>query len=426
MRLRLPVGFRLPYFATLALFYLYPLALRPWAGDPNCAIVKWGMFAFSAIAGAVFLTLLPTIRRGADYVADNGSPWTWPWYPWVLFGTLGLGICFRAYYLCISFHAVVGSGTIFGPYFLVPFLWVVACLLLEMGIVLRRAPTQVLSSLLCLGLIPMALTAAPSEAQDMGFLALFHNTLGSSPLFLTLVAATFFHLLAVLRKANAASLGFVLTVAAFVICGPSTFNPSTTCGPYGLPILLLGILFVVAAIRKRSARECLAGAWCVVFMLWIDCREMTFAAYHGAIPIHLLVACTLTVGALFHDAAGRAIQNLGAIALFFLALIAALCPPRSLGNPPEALLTLYPLSITIIAGVYGFANKNSWYYASAVGSLCGWLAVPGWNIFCRARRSLAGMDYIVCGVASFLVAFVVSLVKMGFFRRYYRHRRGKE
>ena len=93
------------------------------------------MFGFCTAAGGVFLALLPAIRRGAGYVSDNGSPWQWPWYPWTLFGVIGLAVCLRAYYLCVSFHAATGSQTIFGFYFLVPFLWVVACLLLEIGIV---------------------------------------------------------------------------------------------------------------------------------------------------------------------------------------------------------------------------------------------------------------------------------------------------
>ena len=36
------------------------------------------------------------------------------------------------------------------------------------------------------------------------------------------------------------------------------------------------------------------------------------------------------------------------------------------------------------------------------------------------------MDYIVWGVASFLLAFLVSLMKMQFFQRLYRYMREKE
>ncbi len=137
--LRLAAGFRLPFHGALAVFFLYPVVLSQWIRDPQSPALCWGLFGFSAVAGGVFLTLLPAIRRGPQYVCDNGSPWKWPWYPWTLFGVLGFGVCVRAYYLCVSFHFVGVPQTIFAPYFLVPFLWVVALLLLELGLVSRRS-----------------------------------------------------------------------------------------------------------------------------------------------------------------------------------------------------------------------------------------------------------------------------------------------
>jgi hypothetical protein len=423
--LRLPVGFRLPYYTMLALFFLYPLALRAQVREPGPALL-WGMFGFCAAAGAVFLALLPAIRRGAGYVSDNGSPWQWPWYPWVLFGVLGLGVCLRAYYLCVSFHAATGSHTIFGFYFLVPFLWVVAYLLLEIGIVARWKKATYVALFSALGLVALALTACPTQANDLGFLKLFHDTVGTSPLFVTLLAVAAFYVIAWIRGVPEASLLLLLVVTALSVCGPNTFNPATTWGPYGWPVLAVGIVLLIWGIRKRDALRCLLGAWCVVFMLWVDLREMSFAAYHGAIPLHLLLACALAVGAAFRDSIGKAIQRLGAVALLLMVLIAALSPPSEIGNPPRTLLTAYPLVAAGAAVVYGFAVGNSWYYAAAIGGFCGWCAVPGWNLFCQARRTIAGLNYIALGAASFLVALLVSFRKMGVFRRLREHRRSTE
>ena len=80
----------------LGLFFLYPWAISPLSSHPTWPSLYWALFGFSAVAGAVFLTLLPAVRRGAAYVSDNGSPWRWPMYPWVLFGMLGLCVCMRA------------------------------------------------------------------------------------------------------------------------------------------------------------------------------------------------------------------------------------------------------------------------------------------------------------------------------------------
>ena len=151
--LRLPARFRLPFYAIMAIFYVYPVALLPWLHDPTAPNMNWGLFCFSAVMGGVFLTLLPAIRSGPDYVSNNGSPWRWPWYPWILFGVLGFGVCGRAYYLCYSLHGVVGVSSIFGLYFLVPFLTVANVLLLEAGLVSHQKGVIRLALLLPAGLV---------------------------------------------------------------------------------------------------------------------------------------------------------------------------------------------------------------------------------------------------------------------------------
>src|SRR4051794_32663857 len=92
IRLALPAGFRVPYYLLLGLFFLYPIALSPFLRNPDGAGLQWALFGFSPLAGLLSLSLLPAIRRGPGYVRDNGSPWTWPLYPWVLFGLLGLAV----------------------------------------------------------------------------------------------------------------------------------------------------------------------------------------------------------------------------------------------------------------------------------------------------------------------------------------------
>src|SRR5207253_4692621 len=100
-------------------------------------------FGFSSVAGLVFLSLLPAIRRRAGYVDNNGSPWRWPLYPWVLFGVLAAAVPAGGWLLCWSMHLLSGGDSqrlIFGPYFAVPFGFAVAVLLLEIGIAPHPRP----------------------------------------------------------------------------------------------------------------------------------------------------------------------------------------------------------------------------------------------------------------------------------------------
>jgi len=425
IHLRLPIGFRLPYHLTLALFFLYPVVLSQWIRDPENPALYWGLFGFATAAGGVFLSLFPAIRRGADYVAANGSPWKWPWYPWTLFGVMGLGICLRAYYLCISFHFVGSSDSTFGFFFLVPFLWVVNFLLLEAGIVARQRRILQLALLLPVGLVALAVTASPSQASDLGFLSMFHDTLGMSPLFLSVSLVALFYCVALLRRVPEAWIVFPLALAAMAVCGPDTFNLATHASVRGLPILAAGAVYLAVGIRSRNAIAFLLGGWAVVIAAWIDFYETPFAAYQGVVPAHLLLAMVLVVGAVFHDALGRRVQNLGAAAILLLALAAATCPPSFFNNPPHTWLALYPLFAAGGAVAYGFLVKNRWYYACALGSVCVWLAGTGWNTYRQVRHAIVGLGYIVWGVVFFLVAMIVSLSKMGVPQRVYERWRKK-
>ena len=47
VRLRLPPLYRVPYYATLGLFFLYPLLLGPWQNQDNDPHIRWLLAGFS-------------------------------------------------------------------------------------------------------------------------------------------------------------------------------------------------------------------------------------------------------------------------------------------------------------------------------------------------------------------------------------------
>ncbi len=137
-RLDFPPGIARRITSSARQVFLYPIALSPVLNDPEGPRLQWGLFGFAALAGLVLLSLVPAARAGAGLVAGNGSPWRWPLYPWSLFVVMAAGLGVRSYSLCVSFHYVGGSRTIFGPYFLVPIGLAVSLIWLEIGIVSRR------------------------------------------------------------------------------------------------------------------------------------------------------------------------------------------------------------------------------------------------------------------------------------------------
>ena len=90
-----------------------PMAITPAAGLPSGRVaVLVAVRLFARWPRLAFLALLPAVRRGRDYVRGNGSPWGWAWYPWALFGVLGLrrGGAVRPL-LCFSMHHIPPAET---------------------------------------------------------------------------------------------------------------------------------------------------------------------------------------------------------------------------------------------------------------------------------------------------------------------------
>ena len=422
MRLRLPVLFRVPYYLILALFFLYPLALSTTPDSPGSPSLQWGLFGFSCVGGLVFLTLLPAVRRGAEYVRDNGSPWQWPWYPWILFGVLGLGMLGRAYYLCVSMHLLGDMTTIFRPYFWIPFLLAVNVLLLEIGLVSGSRRTLQAALLAPVVLVALAITGPAWEAADHGFLRMFHGTLDASPLFLTLVAVTAFYAVAATRRVPWAFDALSASVAALAVVGFGTFGPRTLVPPFGLPLLAVAALQAWPALKRRSAARSMLAAGCVVAAATLDLEGTWFTAYRGFVPIHLMLAYVLFVGAAFRGRLSTFLQHLGAGLIFAFGVAAMAIDAHLLGDPPTILLILYPALAVGVAVAYGRLVDNRWYYASAAGIVIGWPVLVGWKGYRRLRRILPGLAYVAWGLIFFLIAMLISLAKAGLIDRWLRRR----
>jgi hypothetical protein len=418
MRLRLPMLFRLPYYLTLALFFLYPIALNRGLHTPRSPVLHWALFGFSSVAGLVFLTLLPAVRRGAEYVRNNGSPWPWPWYPWVLFGVLGLGILGRAYYLCVSMHFVGGTATIFGPYFWVPFLLAVNVLVLEAGLVSRSKGTMRVAMIATAALVALAITGPPWEAADHGFLGMFMRTTGASPLFLTLIAVGAFYAVAAMRRVPFAFDALCASAAALAVVGCGTVDLKSLVAPYGLPLLAVAGLQASAALRRSSAPRCLLAACCLVAAATLDLQGTWFTAHRGLIPMHLLLASVLLIGAAFRGWFAELLQHLGAALLLAAGVVSVVGDPGMLGDPPAALLMAYPALAIAVAVGYGWLVGNRWYFASAAGISLGWLTLGGWRVYRHLRHSIPGLHYLAWGVFFFVVAMLISLMKAGLAQRW--------
>lgn len=293
IRLRLPAGFRLPYYLTLALFFLYPVALTPVIRAPDSDALLWGLWGFAAAAGVAFLTLLPAARRGPGYVRGNGSPWPWPFYPWSLFVFLGVAVCGRAFLLCWSLHLLVGSDAgelVFGPYFLAPFGFAVAVVLLELGLAARHRPTQVVALLVPLGLVALSGVSLGGNAVAADFLTRYADRLGGTPLFVALAAAGGFAAIAWVRRVPFAADAVTLALLALAVIHPNTLRLADAHTPgVGFLVAAWAVQLGVGLWRREAWRWGLAGGAPAVWV-GLEGWRLYLAARAAAAGLDFLVA----------------------------------------------------------------------------------------------------------------------------------------
>jgi hypothetical protein len=177
--------------------------------------------------------LIPAIRRGPGYLAKNGSPWPYPLYPWTLFGLLAIAVCGRASYLCVSFHFVGKSNTIFGPYFLVPFLLAMELLLVEAALVSRNRGMQRVAMAVLPGVLILAMAGHRYDPVFQGFLGSFRQGLGGSPLYLSLIEVCGLYAYAACRRVPLALGGLASSLLALAVVGPGTFDLDGLVAPPG-------------------------------------------------------------------------------------------------------------------------------------------------------------------------------------------------
>lgn len=408
--------FRLPYYVILSLFFLYPVALSPLLEYPPREELLWSIFSFSALAGLAFLTLLPAIRRGPDYVRDNGSPWIWPYYPWSLFVFLGVAVVGRAFLLCWSMHRIrlhEVAGLVFGPYFLVPFGLAVAVLLLEMGLVSRSRTLLRIALVLPLALAALTLTGHRlDDSVYRRFLGMFENRLGLLPLYAAILGATAFYAFAALRRVPLALEYFTVALAALAFVDPASLNRVTIVSPQSWPLVAIAILQLSLAWHQRSSWRGLVGIGALAVI-----ASTAIADEFGPTPLrtminfHLAVLVILATGAIFRDELAYCLRVLGGILVFQGCLAALFNLEWYLGYFSPWMVWVYPLEMAALLTCYGLLLRHWPSLIIAALIVPCWLARFGWEGYVALKKLVPGLDYIAISLITLVLAITMSLVK---------------
>lgn len=425
LRVKLPWSFRLPLHGLLQLFFMWPLGLVTELTGFSVETTRWLIAAFPLAAAVCTLSLLPAVRQGRQSVAANGTPWTWPLFPWTPFVFLALAVGFRSYAVTMSFDPKANGhywDTIFGVYQLTPFLLAVLVILLEISI--REAIPRLQK--LCLLSAPLLLVLAWPWLVPWSQLPTYSAFVAdvsrqvASPVLLTLAGLTAFFGWAWLRGVKAAEPGVIACGLLLAVC-PADAWASRFWQPglqhvNSIPLLGIGGVYLLMAISSRSSvRFALSVSLLVTGLACTDLTWTTSLPWRQLILTHSAAALIIFTGAVFQDAFAKWCGEIGP-SVFALALI---CGIWQTVHHSLAVAALHFGMMACAALVLGVLLQEPAYRVLAVIqamlATCGSVAA-GVYAFVYFRMP-AGVKPLVLAVVSFLGAILISTLKSGLDRR---------
>jgi hypothetical protein len=418
--IRLPFLFRGPYHLLLALLFLYPPLIVAGLRTETVSAI-WRIWAFSPVSGVALLTLLPALRRGPDYVRDNGTPWNWPWFPWPLFVFLVLCLGARSYALTLSFDSVLTQGfreamqlqSAFAPFFLVPLVLACGVLMLEAGFIARSVRVQRLA--LLVPVLACVLSCSPSHPSipAADFLRRFTVTLGA-PLWLALWAGLFYFGYAWLRGVREASRGVVAALLLLGVVSSRTLS-LTSLEWQSWPLWIVVALWSLQGIRLRRARELFLAGLAAIVAARLDWLEHWHWLFRIALPLQLVVFWAVLLGVIFDDAWGRRLRTIGLVGLMVGCLLAALWPAELPVGLPWWSRIFYLTGV--VAGTIrcSYAIRSRLYFFAGLGMLAvslGRVLHDGADELERVA-DWKGAGFFVLGLVWLGLAVLISSAKAG-------------
>jgi hypothetical protein len=410
LKIYFPWPYRLPYYALVSSFFLYPLWTSTVITGATDDTVAWRLFLYPTLCGLISLSLIPAIRKSSRLVKDNGTPWHWPWFPWTVFVFLAAGVCGRAWALSLSFMPLEGWKTPFGIYFLTPLAASICVLLLEISVI-ERLPRLALG-VLCSAPVLVLLSTAPLGGEWYErFLASLTGSLGS-PLWLSTLMLGAFYVYAWSRRQRGAELGIVLSLLIATFIHPQSRTVADAGQLQYWPFLVLGAWQFAAGLARNHSLRAFGGTLCLVAGVTLGLQRTWFVMLSGVLPYHLALIAVLGVSCYFRDPAAKAIRGMAACWLIASGSYTVLALPNQI---PFWLGSLYTVLLACVAvGIWYRFREPIWLIAvlGNLGAVSLAHAVVSWTLVYRQFGPRAALALAV-GLICFIIATSISALKGG-------------
>lgn len=417
LKLSLPAIYRGPYYLLLTLLFTYPIALARCSFDGYYTLLSWGLWTFPVLASLALLSLWPAAQGASQCRATRGTPWIWPYYPWSLFVFLTVGIGIRSWWLCVAFQGSSGDDAIFRPYFLLPLVFAWSVLVLEMGLARRSRGGIVAGLSLPLGSLLLVFPGSGQNALESAFLEQFTTRIGS-PVQLAVLGLALFYVWAALRGIRSAEALLIgsLGLAGFIDAQTLDWHHFTAPQPAILGALVLGVM-ISGLILRTTWRIALGGSLLLLGMpAWlpqVSSVGLEFWAWH------LPILGVLALGVLIRDDFAEVIRFVGGGVIRWLAVFAAVLYPWMWGDTPLLLTLLYLLALGVLSVAMWYRDRQLDQFVTILWVLLANVAGHLQQLYGALQGSLLakGLPWLAAGLTIVAVAFAISLVKMGFWRR---------
>jgi hypothetical protein len=358
-------------------------------------------------------------------MAGNGTPWPWPYFPWIGFGVLIFAHGLRSFAMAMTFgprgpiwlpgsirmdRASINFDTMWGPYFLVPFAFAVLLLILEGSLASRNVRVQgrVMKAAPLMLLLALPMSTGPVFEE---FLSRIVATVGS-PLWLTLIVLWALYCRAWLGFVPGAGLGVAATTLLFSLVGPQTTGPATLTDLSPWPWLLVGGYVLVTNVGVSTLRQT-AGALAMVVGLWAFLPYTGVADFRNTITLHVLWGAILVLGFANSDAVARILRGIGA-ALFPIAAVVAVAAPAT-AVVPVVWKVGYVIGLCLVCGGIAWVFRSRPYrFAFAAMGIAAVYEFAAYGY--RGSASMFGRAAVtsfVWSLALLLMGLLISAHKAG-------------
>jgi hypothetical protein len=422
LRIRLPALFRVPYYLVVGCIFLYPLLLVRGLGVASVLDAGWGIYLFSPAAALILLTVLPAIRRGREYVTNNGSPWLWPWYPWSMLAMLAAGVLLRGYVLSLSFDPVLSQGyaaamrleTSYGGYFAVPILLSLAVLLLEIGIIESHAIVQRVALLIPVAALILSFPAGSPNRPYADFLESYMEQLGS-PVLVSAIMVAVYYAYAWIRRVRFAEPAFIVTLLLISMMRGATVSVQTLADPLPSVWWVAGAIQLLNGVMRRDTMRVVAGV-----SLSAAAARLGLAVRIDA-GVELLwfdvwILCVILAGLVYDDPFARWIRRMSA-GLLTMSILATLVVPKAFDVAwSSSVLMLCLLAVSLL---WTYLHRHVQEFKFAVVNVLAGLGEFGWQCYLGIRDwdLWSGVRSYAVGFALLVAAAALSAVKGGAWAR---------